>query len=394
MTNEHKRHILLCLVGGTPQVVTETLYALTQKHDENIDEIIVITTPLGRGRIFDTLLKSKTGKFFQFCRDYKIDPKKIKFDDTTILLLRKPTGQVLEDLVTEEDNRHAINHICEIVRGLTLDPETRIHASVGGGRKTMSIGLTSAMQLFGRGQDRLSHVLVAAEYEQHREFFYPRPKPEVLMDREGKPIKARQWVSLAEIEYIRLSGILSEWMGHEQIVYSKLVKQAQDELELEAGKLRVYLTDDRISMFDRSIDLPDQQFFVYVLLLRAGSADGSEYFRPAGMTRKHLERVFEYIVPHRNPNIFRAGEDRSIDWAVPGYDFLQKWIEKIDGGHAVEIEKYFNTIKSKINRELKSRKIPPIFHIKKRGKTGNAEFGIEAPRSRFVFVVSKSTHQK
>ena len=47
------------------------------------------------------------------------------------------------------------DRICDIVRELTKDAETRIHASAAGGRKTMSIYLTAAMQLFGRVQDTL-----------------------------------------------------------------------------------------------------------------------------------------------------------------------------------------------------------------------------------------------
>ena len=89
------------------------------------------------------------------------------------------------------DNAFAANQICEIVRELSLVPHTSLHASAAGGRKTMSIYLTAAMQLFGRARDRLSHVLVSEDFETHQDFFYIPPTPHDLdiKDRSEHPIK-------------------------------------------------------------------------------------------------------------------------------------------------------------------------------------------------------------
>ena len=78
------RHILLCVAGLTPQIITETLYALTQQGGERIDEIRVITTLSRRDRIRQTLLDPTHGHFFAFCRDYGLEPGSILFDETTI----------------------------------------------------------------------------------------------------------------------------------------------------------------------------------------------------------------------------------------------------------------------------------------------------------------------
>ena len=171
MSTPHTRHLLLCVAGLTPQIITETLYALTQQQRERIDEIRVITTLRGRNRIVQSLLDPQQGRFTAFCRDYGIDPASIAFSEETITLLRTPDGRMLDDIRSVDDNGHAANQICEIVRELTRDPRTRLHASAAGGRKTMSIYLTAAMQLFGRTQDRLSHVLVSEPFETHPEFY-------------------------------------------------------------------------------------------------------------------------------------------------------------------------------------------------------------------------------
>ena len=44
----NKKQILLCAAGMTPQIVTETLWALTQERGERIDEIRVMTTLAGK----------------------------------------------------------------------------------------------------------------------------------------------------------------------------------------------------------------------------------------------------------------------------------------------------------------------------------------------------------
>src|SRR5689334_15277568 len=136
-TREIKRHILLCVAGLTPQIILETLYALTQDRHEHVDEIRVITTLEGRNRLRDTLLDKQHGQLAQFCRDYAIDINSITFDETTITLLRTPDGRTLKDIRTEEENNYAADQICEIVRELTSDKTIRLHASAAGGRKTM-----------------------------------------------------------------------------------------------------------------------------------------------------------------------------------------------------------------------------------------------------------------
>jgi len=66
------KRILLCVAGLTPQIITETLYSLTQQRNERVDEIRVITTLAGRDRIMEVLLNDTHGKFFEFCDDFKI----------------------------------------------------------------------------------------------------------------------------------------------------------------------------------------------------------------------------------------------------------------------------------------------------------------------------------
>jgi CRISPR-associated protein (TIGR02584 family) len=221
-----QRHILLCMAGLTPQVITETLYAVTQQRRERVDEIHVITTLSGRDKITSMLLDPQHGQFYAFCRDYHIDPASIKFDETMLKLLCAPDERMLDDIRTVDDNSYAADQICEIVRELTRAPDTRLHASAAGGRKTMSIYLTAAMQLFGRRQDRLSHVLVDEYFEMHTGFFNipPTPREIEMTDRQGQVRRlstAQATIQLADIPFIRLRRVMSNWMRHSGSSYSR-----------------------------------------------------------------------------------------------------------------------------------------------------------------------------
>jgi len=298
----NKKNILLCVAGATPQIITETLYALTIQRGERaerVDEIRVITTLDGhdkimtgcikkRGSVEESLLDPAKGQFFNFLRDYP-QVGEIKFDKTKIALLDTPDGRTLEDIRTSEENALAGDKICEIVRELCNDDNVQIHASAAGGRKTMGIYLTAAMQLFGRPNDMLSHVLVNEDFEGHTQFFYPPPTPKILETRDGRKVSTdKAKIYLAEVPFIRLRGIGSELLKSNGVSYDELVRQAQENLgrfdlqiNLGSGTVKVgkrpsfKLTDydtkgqqeKRITKRHSNPDSShiDQLFFVYVL---------------------------------------------------------------------------------------------------------------------------------
>ncbi len=74
-----KKQILLCVAGMTPQIVTETLWALVE-NGERIDEIRVIPTLAGKRKLIDTLF-GENGKFDEFCHEFGIERSSIKFDE-------------------------------------------------------------------------------------------------------------------------------------------------------------------------------------------------------------------------------------------------------------------------------------------------------------------------
>jgi CRISPR-associated protein (TIGR02584 family) len=286
MAIEELKHILLCVAGGTPAIITETLWALKER-PERVDEIRVITTLDGREKILtgrlngrgaadESLLDQDHGQFYKFLRDYP-GVGEIKFDERKIHVLNnKLTGlpsefdwnfdwqaDPLSDILDDDDNRKAANQICEIVRRIAEDKSVRIHASIAGGRKTMGLYLMAAMQLFGRKDDVMSHVLVSKEVEFGApKFFYKTPQPEPILGTDGKAKTKNDGsilttqdakIYLADIQFIRLHGVGSKMLNRPVESYEKIVRVAQG--NLERFNLRFDLKNSQVKVGEREVKL-------------------------------------------------------------------------------------------------------------------------------------------
>ncbi|SFQ82302.1 CRISPR-associated protein, NE0113 family [Halopseudomonas formosensis] len=229
------RKILLAVSGMSPQIITETLYALIHEKNWIPDEIRLITTLIGKRNAVQQLLEDEK-HFFRLLQDFGIT-QEVRFDEDCIIVIRDGRGQELPDLRTPEDNEAAANVISEQLRLLTSDPEegqscTELHVSLAGGRKTMGFYAGYALSLFGRPQDRLSHVLVSEHYESHPDFFYPTRSPRMIHTRDGQMLdtsKAR--VYLAEIPFVRLRNRLPETLLRGTHSFSDVVRLAREATE-------------------------------------------------------------------------------------------------------------------------------------------------------------------
>ncbi|MGX5672451.1 CRISPR-associated ring nuclease Csm6 [Thermomonas fusca] len=215
--HEYSRRILLCVSGNSPQIITETLYALAVETGDRPPfvptEIRVLTTSRGAEQTRLSLLAADRAKLRELCQDYGLTG--IHFDEQCIEVFKRTDGSPLEDIITPDDNRDAADHITHLVAELTNDAQTAIHASIAGGRKTMGFYLGYAMSLFGREQDRVSHVLVSEGFTDHRDFFFKPKKPVTLRNAQGWEMStADARIHLAEIPIVRLGstefGVVSD----------------------------------------------------------------------------------------------------------------------------------------------------------------------------------------
>ncbi len=257
----YPRRILLVATGLTPQVVTETLYGLAVAAEPPWipTEVHLLTTAEGAERARLTLLSDDPGWFRRLCDDYGLPP--IQFDDGSIHTIGRD-GRV-GDLRTPGDNEAAADAITEEVRRLTADPEAALHVSLAGGRKTMGFYAGYALSLFGRPQDRLSHVLVSPPFESHPELFYPARERRVIYTPEGRPVDAAEArVLLAEIPFVRLRHGLPEALLEGRTTFSATVAAAQAAVVPPA--LTFDLRRRGVVAGGREVRLPPAEYALYL----------------------------------------------------------------------------------------------------------------------------------
>ncbi|MGQ0658986.1 MAG: CRISPR-associated ring nuclease Csm6 [Chromatiales bacterium] len=229
--SSYPRRILLSVTGLSPQVVTETLYALALNASPPFlpTEIHLITTREGAERARLALLSDDPGWFHRLLKDYGLPP--IAFDPTNIHVLDDEAGGALDDIRTPGDNERTADFITEAVREFTADAHSAVHTSIAGGRKTMGFYLGYALSLFGREQDRLSHVLVSEPFESSWDFFYPTTNTRVITTRDNKLADTRNAkVTLAEIPFVSLRHGLPDKLLEGRTSFSETVAAARQTL--------------------------------------------------------------------------------------------------------------------------------------------------------------------
>lgn len=205
---------MLVVTGKTPQVVTETLYGLSIESTDAKKpwiphEVHIMSTEDGLAQIHSRLLQEK--HFHRMQKDYP-QLSEVVFSKEFLHVIVNDQGQALPDLKTPEDNAHAANSICALVQRFTADHHVNLHVSIAGGRKTMGFYAGYALSLYGRSQDRMSHVLVEDKFEFVSDFFYPAPQPHqdfaIVINRQtGQEMRldmygAKVW--LADIPFVRM----------------------------------------------------------------------------------------------------------------------------------------------------------------------------------------------
>jgi CRISPR-associated protein Csx14 len=182
------KKILIAVCGLSPQIITETLFALHQQ-DRLPDMVRILTTRIGMEACHAQLFAAGNGHYHKFLADYQIAADSIDFSPLDVIAVTDEQGRCIDDIGDEDDNL-AFLHACMLhAYEYSKSPESRIFYSIAGGRKTMGACLASAAQLYGRQQDRIFHVLVSPEFENCREFYYPAmpSRPITLFDEKQHP---------------------------------------------------------------------------------------------------------------------------------------------------------------------------------------------------------------
>jgi len=262
------KEILIFVAGTTPQIITETIYALSQKaRAVHLDEIFIITTSTGKKRIEDTLLKK--GVLKGLVREYNLPD--IRITEDSFIIVRDAAGREIDDIRDEVENEIMGDLITSLIQKLTADNGVRLHCSLAGGRKTMGFYLGAALQLFGRPWDKLYHVLVTPEFETNPNFFYKPKKNRMIECRLPGGVTKRlntrdAEIYLTDLPFIRLGNRISlQGKG-----FSDLVAEGQREIDMAVIQpdVSVNLSKRELHIGDIPVRIPPVQFVIYTAFLR------------------------------------------------------------------------------------------------------------------------------
>lgn len=253
-----KKKILVAVTGMSPQIITETLFALYRQKNWIPDELWVLTTSVGKRQIVDNLL-GKHGFFHRLCEEYALPA--IRFNEDTIQVIADKSNVPLVDIRTPEENDWAADQIVRFIYHLCSNEKTELHVSIAGGRKSMGFYIGYALSLFGRCQDRLSHVLVEEAFEQHPEFYYPNKDTRFLNTKLGMRNAAEAKVMLADIPFVRMRENLSVPLLKDDWNYLEAVELTQR--DLQQFDLEINVAERTICCGGAVFQLPHQDFAIY-----------------------------------------------------------------------------------------------------------------------------------
>jgi CRISPR-associated protein (TIGR02584 family) len=336
---EYPRRILVAVTGMSPQILTETLWSLAVRQDPPFypTEIHLFTTTTGAMQATNSLLSEDRPWFSRLLQDYGLPA--IPFTRESIEVITNSSGEAMDDIRSAEDNEAAASFMTERIRQLTEDPDAALHVSLAGGRKTMGYYVGYALSLYGRAQDRLSHVLVSAPFESSWDFFYPTPYERIIQIGSGEKtllVDCRDaQIDMANIPFVRLREELPTRFLSGKNGFSQIVEAANR--ALQPPLLQLNRRDFLVIADDQPIALTDMEFVVLYWLVE------------------------------------RHTEQRDWDWDTIGEDFLQT-LKKVANVYADFYERAEQAIQSNMKTYQKDQDIallreyfsPHVSHINKK----------------------------
>lgn len=307
LPHEFPRRILLAALGLTPRRLTEALYALIVPADGGPPfvptAIHVVTTTRGRDRARRELLDRETGRFLRFCADCRLDPSQIAFDDDSFIVVERD-GRPLEDITTAADHAAAAEALVRLVRRLTSDDDAAIHASLAGGRRTIALYLGHALSLYGRPQDRLSHVVVDPRFADHA-FHYPPVPPATLVIRGRRVNTADARVTLADVPFFRLRAELPLRVIDELPPPGATGTHAS--LAAATPTIELHLRRNLLIAGGETVPVPPANFAFYAVMARR-CAQGRDFVncRTPNLASEYLQEYTKVTADRWAPNVERV----------------------------------------------------------------------------------------
>ena len=263
-----RERVLLCLVGMSPAVLTETVWALALEHGWVPDRVEVLTTEVGKRKLVAEVLEPGVwGRLCSALAARGVETAALAAFGAANVHCFSWQGAYLEDLTTEVENLAAADLLLGEVRKWTETAGTEVVASIAGGRKTMGALLLSCLSLLGRAQDRVCHVLVSPPFDGGVEppFYFPE---------QGQPYRVRQGANAGRVlsaesakvrcffvPYVRMREAYAEHFRQQVPSYKRLVEEVEQAVA-KVPEVVLDLTDGTLTVNGQALKLAATEFAV------------------------------------------------------------------------------------------------------------------------------------
>jgi CRISPR-associated protein (TIGR02584 family) len=377
--------ILFAMVGLSPAILTETVWALAHEEIPVIpDRVVVVTTKAGRARLQEELFTQdgqgmtiwKSLRAVLESEGYEIGDKLVfgmAGDSVRLCSAIDPESRItmdLEDIRTARENEAMANFILESLRGFVETPGTEVIASMAGGRKTMGALLYAAMTLVGREFDQVTHVFVSEPYESPAltpRFYFPGQPEQALTHANGNVCQAcKAVVELAYVPFVPLRNAFATELGQMPESFTQLVRKYRRDVSGSRVKyhVRVHISSPLLEINGERYRLsPKEHVLMHFLAKRL--LEGAAPLERYSAAYEGLIRVSEELFqrrPHGNLDDWRHEVRFPANFA------------------AEDIRKLVNQLRSKLR---KYGPIPRSF-AELLPKKGN--FGLELEPERISFL--------
>lgn len=382
MADKSFTEILVFFVGATPQIVTESIYALSQQDPPvYAHEVYIITTSHGKRRVEETLVKQ--GILARLCTEYDLPP--IELTDGSFLVIRDSNGDELDDIRTVEANEAAGDQIAIFLQEKSADPYCRLHCSLAGGRKSMSYYMGISFQLFARQWDKLYHVLVSADFELNDHFYYKPKKNQQIEARYRDGRVKRLNTDDAEISLVELPLIL---LRNKLPVGGNGVREmvAEGQRNIDSATVQqplvIDLSERTLYIGKTPIELLPTQLMIYVYFLRLKQGDCRH------ATRSYCHECKTCFVPLVEMTERAVIEEMAGDYEkmYPGNPFkreelLEKWKDGLDTGH---LRQQISKINRAMKEQLNDATLLPFYRVDTVKKYAKSRYGVRVEKTKIA----------
>ncbi len=270
----------------SPAVLTETVWGMAHEKPALIpDRVVVLTSTRGRVEIARDLFTPSPDSGGACVWDALRTALQAEGHDTHGRLGFGTTGndirvftahdpatgrsRELDDIRTPEENLAVADFVLEEVRRIVENPDTRLIASIAGGRKTMGALLYACLTLIGRETDRLTHVLVNEPFDDPRlkpKFYFPGQRANELTAADNHVVDARSAkIDLADVLFVPLRNLFRKELRRMPGRFSSLVESCRERVRQVAAeeiRLSVFISRPEISVNGQPLRLSPAEYVI------------------------------------------------------------------------------------------------------------------------------------